>query len=445
MIPGAEAPADSKGKVSDMATTHNSHSERVTQIQRALSDARLAGWLFYDFRKSDPLAYRILKLDRNNFTTRRWFYYIPAAGEPIKILHRIEHDALDLLPGRSLIYMRWQQLQAHLREALNGRVDELTHNDSSSSNSSGDNGRPPTRVAMQYSPNNDIPYVSRVDAGTIELVRSMNVEPVTSADLVQIFEAVWSAEQKGTHDTAADLIHRIILESFAEIGRRIRSDEAITEYYIQQFIMRRFEEEGMTSDGAPPIVAVNANSAMPHYVPNSSLHAPIKRGDFVLLDVWAKLKQPGAVYADQTWTGYVGESVPEEHERIFRIVSNARDAAVEFLREQVRAGKTIRGAEVDDVSRGVIERAGYGDQFTTRTGHSIGEEVHGNGANIDNMETPDARHIIPRTCFSIEPGIYQENLFGVRSEIDVYVGDGEIEVTGQPIQTEVVAILKNNF
>jgi len=422
-----------------MATTQNSPHERVKEIQRALSEAGLAGWLFYDFRKSDPLAYRILKLDQQSFASRRWFYYIPAEGEPVKIVHRIEHDKLDTLPGRRLIYMRWQQLQAYLREALNGPINEPGQK-----SVDGHDGETRARVAMQYSPNNDIPYVSRVDAGTIELVRSMNVSPVTSADLVQIFEAVWSSEQKSTHDAAADNIHRIILEAFAEIGRLIRSQEAVTEYDIQQFIMRRFEEEEMTSDGAPPIVAVNANSAMPHYIPSNFIHSPIKRGDFVLLDVWAKLKKQGAVYADQTWTGYVGESVPEEHERIFRIVSNARDAAVEFLREQVRAGKTIRGAEVDDVSRGVIERAGYGEQFTTRTGHSIGEEVHGNGANIDNLETPDARHIIPSTCFSIEPGIYQDNLFGVRSEIDVYVGDGEIEVTGQPIQTEVVPILKNN-
>lgn len=421
-----------------MATTQNSPHERVREIQRALADAQLAGWLFYDFRKSDPLAYRILKLDQQSFASRRWFYYVPAAGEPVKIVHRIEHDKLDTLPGRRLIYMRWQQLQAHLREALNGPINEQGRN------GSGNDGEKRASVAMQYSPNNDIPYISRVDAGTIELVRSMNVEPVTSADLVQIFEAVWSTEQKSTHDAAADNIHRIILESFAEIGRRIRSEELVTEYDIQRFIMKRFEEEEMTSDGAPPIVAVNANSAMPHYIPSSSLHSPIKRGDFVLLDVWAKLKKHGAVYADQTWTGYVGESVPEEHERIFRIVSNARDAAVEFLREQVGAGRAIRGAEVDDVSRGVIERAGYGEQFTTRTGHSIGEEVHGNGANIDNMETPDARHIMPGTCFSIEPGIYQDNLFGVRSEIDVYVGDGEVEVTGQPIQTEVVPILKND-
>jgi Xaa-Pro aminopeptidase len=413
----------------------SSQAERVREIQRALQEANLDGWLFYDFRKSDPLAYRILLLDPNAFASRRWAYYIPAEGEPVKIVHRIEQEKLDELPGRQLVYQRWQQLHAHLREALGL---------SKGAEASGNGSAPPLRVAMQYSPNNNIPYISRVDAGTVELVRSFGVEPQTSADLVQIFEAVWTPEQKETHDRAADNIHRIILEAFAEIGRRISNDEPTTEYDIQQFMVRRFEEEEMTSDDDPPIVAVNSNSAMPHYVPSDARHSPIKRGDFVLLDVWAKLKRPGAVYADQTWTGYVGESVPEEHARIFEIVSRARDSAVEFLREQIGAGNYVRGAEVDDVSRRVIENAGYGAQFTTRTGHSIGEEVHGNGANIDNMETPDARRIIPRTCFSIEPGIYQENLFGLRSEIDVYVGDGEVEVTGQPVQTEIVPILREN-
>jgi Xaa-Pro aminopeptidase len=412
-------------------TTLSSQPERVREIQRALLEAGIDGWLFYDFRKSDPLAYRILLLDRDAFASRRWAYYIPARGEPTKIVHRIEQEKLEGLPGRQLVYQRWQQLHAHLRDAMgiNGEGSK-------------DGDAPSLKVAMQYSPNNNIPYVSRVDAGTVELVRSFGVEPVTSADLVQIFEAVWTPEQKESHDRAADNIHNIILEAFDEIGRRIRAGEPTTEYDIQQFMVRRFEEEDMTSDNDPPIVAVNANSAMPHYVPNSERNSPIGRGDFVLLDVWAKMKKPASVYADQTWTGFVGETVPPEHARIFDIVSRARDSAVEFLQEQIGAGNYVRGAEVDDVSRGVIESAGYGENFTTRTGHSIGEEVHGNGANIDNMETPDARRIIPRTCFSIEPGIYQENLFGLRSEIDVYVGDGQVEVTGQPIQREIVPILR---
>jgi Xaa-Pro aminopeptidase len=250
-----------------MTTTDNNApraAARIADIQRALKDAALDGWLFYDFRKSDPLAYRILLLDREAFASRRWAYYVPATGEPTKIVHRIEQEKLDDLPGRQLVYQRWQELHAHLRDAL-GLANSVEENGG---------GARALRVAMQYSPNNNIPYISRVDAGTVELVRSFGAEPVTSADLVQIFEAVWTPEQKGTHDRAADNIHNIILEAFAEIARRIRAGEPTTEYDIQQFMVRRFEETGMTSDDDPPIVAVNANSAMPHYVPNGSRHSP---------------------------------------------------------------------------------------------------------------------------------------------------------------------------
>ena len=411
-----------------MATTDDgaaaASAERVADIQRALRDAGLDGWLFYDFRQSDPLAYRILKLDPKQFSTRRWFYFVPAEGEPTRINHAIEQGKLDLLPGRRLIYSGWTRLHEHLRDVLAAA-----------------DGRAP-RVAMQYSPENSIPYISRVDAGTVELVRSLGAEPVTSADLVQLFEAVWTDEQYRSHVRAADNIHNIIQEAFAEVGRRIRAGEPVTEYDIQQFMVRRFEQEGMTCNDDHPIVSVNANAASPHYQPSATRFSPVRRGDFLLLDVWAKMKTPGAVYADQTWTGFVGSEPSAEHVKIFRLVRDARDAAVEFVRDAVRAGREIRGAEVDDVSRGVIERAGYGEYFTHRTGHSIGEEVHGNGAHIDNLETRDSRRIIPRTCFSIEPGVYLEGRFGVRSEINVYVGDRDIEVTGQPVQTEVVAILK---
>jgi Xaa-Pro aminopeptidase len=403
-------------------TSDGANAARVGEIQKALREANLDGWLFYDFRQSDPLAYRILKLDQNQFSTRRWFYFVPAEGEPTRINHAIEQGKLDLLPGRKLVYSSWPRLHELLRDALSTA------------------GGP--RVAMQYSPAGDIPYVSRVDAGTIELVRSLGAEPVTSADLVQLFEAVWTEEQYRSHVTAADNIHNIIQEAFAEVGRKIRAGEPVTEYEIQQFMVRRFEETGMTCDGDHPIVSVNANAASPHYQPSASKFSPIRRGDFLLLDVWAKLKEPGAVYADQTWTGFVGDDPSDEHVKVFTVVRDARDAAIEFVRESVAAGREIKGAEVDDVSRGVIERAGYGEYFTHRTGHSIGEEVHGNGAHIDNLETRDSRRIIPRTCFSIEPGIYLPGNFGVRSEIDLYVGDGQIEVTGQPIQTELVMVLK---
>jgi Xaa-Pro dipeptidase len=401
---------------------------RVAAIQAALREANLDGWLFYDFRKSDPLAYRILQLHLHNITSRRWCYYVPASGEPVKIVHAIEREKLDTLPGRKIVYLPWQQLHAAVREALTGKAE-------------GNGGSTGRHVAMQYSPENAIPYLSRVDAGMIELVRSFGVEPVTSADLVQMFEAVWTPEQKRTHDVAANNIHQIIQDAFAEVARRIRNDEPTTEYDIQQFMVRRYEEENMTCDGDHPIVSVNANSAIPHYGPTAEMHTPVKRGDFILFDVWAKLKEPEAVYADQTWTGYIGEAVPAENERIFQIVRAARDAGIEFVHEAVREGRSIRGGEVDDVVRNVIIRAGYGGQFIHRTGHSIGEEVHGNGANIDNLETRDSRRLIPRTCFSIEPGIYLEGNFGVRSEVDMYIGDGVAEVTGQPIQTTVVPIL----
>jgi Xaa-Pro aminopeptidase len=401
---------------------------RVAEIQAALREANLDGWLFYDFRRSDLLAYRKLKIPEGGVTTRRWFYYIPVVGDPVKVVHSIERSRLDSLPGRKIVYRSWEELRAAVRDALasgglrSKRV--ILRN-----------------IAMQYSPNNDIPYVARVDAGTIELVRSMQgISVVTSADLVQQFEATLTLEQLATHREAAAKLHRIIMDAFAEIARRVRANEPTTEYDIQQFINRRLDEEGMTSGG--PNVSAGANTANPHYQPSKESSAAIRRGDFVLFDVSEKLKRPGAIVADQTWTGYVGESVPEEYVKVFRIVREARDSATEFVRSSFREGRVIRGAQVDDVSRGVIKRAGFGEQFTHRTGHSIGEEGHGNGANIDNFETRDSRRVIARTCFSIEPGIYLEGRFGIRSEINVYVSDKDIEVTAQPIQTEIVAILK---
>src|SRR3954466_4023774 len=393
-------------------------AERVVEIQKALQAAKLDGWLFYDFRGSDPLAARILKLGEHASGSRSWFYYIPKSGEPMKIVHSIERGKLDALAGKALVYRGWEEQHRHLRETLSKKK----------------------RIAMQYSPNNDIPYISRVDAGTLELIRSFGVKVGPSAGLVKQFEAVLPPEQKQSHVEGSDKLHRVLMEAFAEIGRNIRADKPVTEYDIQQFIARRLDEEGMTREDG--IVAVNANAANPHYFPTKEAATPIKRGDFVLLDIVSKLRKPGAICTDQTWTGFVGDTVPEEHVRIFNIVREARDAATEFVRKNVREGKRIHGAEVDDVSRGVIKKAGYGEQFTHRTGHSLGEECHGNGVNIDNFETRDSRYITAGVLFSIEPGIYLEGKFGVRSEIDVYVGDKDIDVTGQPIQTEIVPILK---
>src|SRR5215210_1582037 len=327
-------------------------TKRVAEIQAALREANLDGWLFYDFRRSDPLAYRILKLPTGGVTTRRWFYYVPVVGEPVRVVHSIERYRLDALPGRKIIYASWEQLHAGVRDALA---------------SGGLKSRRVVlrKVAMQYSPMGDIPYVARVDAGTVELVRSMpGVSVVTSADLVQQFEATLTPEQLDTHREAADKLHKVIMEGFSEVARRIRAGETPTEYDIQQFIARRLAEEGMTSGGGD--VSVGANTANPHYFPTAERSAPIRRGDFVLFDISEKLKKPGSIVADQTWVGYVGESVPDEYVKVFQIVKEARDSATAFVRAAVRDGKVIRAAQVDDVSRGIIRQAGYGEQFTHR-------------------------------------------------------------------------------
>jgi Xaa-Pro aminopeptidase len=293
---------------------------------------------------------------------------------------------------------------------------------------------------MQYSPDCGIPYLSRVDAGTIELIRSFGVEVVSSADLVQKFESAWNDDQLAMHDEAACGLYESVSAAFAEIGGRVRSDVATSEYEIQQFILGCFADRGLITRD-PPIVAVNANSAMPHYEPTHDHHSPIGEGDFVLIDLWAKLNRPNSVYADITWTGFVGSEAPEAISRVFNVVRDARDAATQFVKESFASGRTIYGWEVDDACRKVVIENGFGDYFIHRTGHNIHTEVHGNGANIDNLETRDGRALIPRTCFSIEPGIYLEGRFGVRSEIDVYVGDREARVTGGAPQTEIVTVL----
>lgn len=406
-----------------LISAQTAQQARVAEIQAALQKANLDGWLFYDFRGSDILIPRILKLERSASGSRRWYYYVPASGEPTKIVHAIEPEKLDALPGKKLIYREWQLINSNLNQAiLAGRKSAAK-----------------PRVAMEYSPNNDIPYIARVDAGTIEMVRSLGVDVVTSADLVQQFEAVWSPEQLQMHTEAAIKQQKIILEAFAEIKRRISENIPTTEIDVQQFMTKRFAAEGLNPE--PMIVAVNANAASPHYFPTKDRNSPIERGDLVLIDTVTKVKKPKAPATDLTWVGYVGETVPDEYVKIWNIVRDARDAAYNFVKQSFQAGKTIRGAEVDDVARGVIRKAGYADQFLHRTGHSIGEEGHGNGANIDNLETRDTRTLIPGTAFSIEPGIYLEGKFGIRSEIDVYVTDNDAVITA-PHQADIVAIMK---
>jgi len=394
----------------------------IEAIQQALKDADLDGWLFYSFRGSDPIAANILSMPtEGHMATRRWFYLVPRSGEPTRILHSIERDVLDHLPGKKIIYLPWQQLHGILKGELTGLTDKRV-----------------PRLAMQYSPDAAIPYLSRVDAGTIELIRSFGIDIVTSADLVQRFEAAWNDEQLSMHEEAARGLYASVHEAFAEIGRRMKSDTPTNEYDIQQFIMSRFAERGMITKD-PPIVAVNGNSAAPHYGPTREHNSSIKKGDFVLIDLWAKLDKPNAVYADITWTSFVGDP-PEEVVKVFNVVRDARDAATEFVKESFSSGRKTFGWEVDDVCRAVIQKAGYGDYFIHRTGHNIHTEVHGNGANIDNLETKDERVLIPRTCFSIEPGIYLEGKFGVRSEIDVYVDEKGARVTGGEVQKDLVLI-----
>lgn len=391
--------------------------QRVNEIQQALRETDIDGWLFYDFRGSDPLAYRILQLDPTLHVTRRWYYWIPAQGTPVKLLHRIEPHVLDPLPGQADCYVSWEQQRQILARLLAGSP----------------------RVAMQYSPLNAVPYVSRVDAGTIELIRSYGAEVVSSADLIQIFEARWTDRQLESHQFAAAALRRIVDETFSHVHKAIAQGRSLTEYDVQQFILARIGDAGMTTSSAP-IAAINAHSADPHYGPTKAGSADVTRDSLLLIDLWAKRAETGAVYADITWTGYVGQTVPAKQRAIFDLVRQGRDAALNFTKTETAAGRRPFGWEVDQACRQVIQQGGYGDQFVHRTGHSIGEEVHGNGANIDSLETQDTRRLMPRTCFSIEPGIYLPGEFGIRSELDVYLADREALVFGLPLQSEIVSI-----
>ena len=392
---------------------------RVLEIQRALREQEgLEGWLFYDFRGSDPLGYRVLLLDPTMHVTRRWYYWIPAEGTPQKLVHRIEPHVLDALPGHSHAYVSWDQQRQLLERLLSGS----------------------RRIAMQYSPMNAVPYVSRVDAGTMELVRSFGVEVVSSGDLIQLFEARWTDRQLESHQYAASALRRIVDEAFGHVGEILSKGLNLTEYGLQQFILSRIREAGMITS-SPPIAAVNAHSADPHYAPPAAGSATITRDDLVLIDLWAKQPAAGSVYADITWTAYAGSTVPEKHRTVFSIVRQGRDAALNFVRTQMLAGQRPFGYEVDSACRLVIQAAGYGAQFVHRTGHSIGEEVHGNGANIDGLETQDTRRLMPQTCFSIEPGIYLPGEFGIRSELDVFLTERDALVFGLPLQSDLSALL----
>ena len=386
-------------------------------IQHALRDRAMGGWLLCDFRHRDPLAYRVLGLETGKLTTRRWFYFIPAKGEPRKLVHTVEKGKLDSLPGSKHVFLSWEQLHSSLKKMLGS----------------------PKRIAMQYSPKNNIPYVSLVDAGIIELVRSFGHKIVSSADLVQLFEALISEEGYRLHKEAGVIVDRIRGEAFEQIRHAMVTGNGMTEYDLQQFIMRRFGENGLVTDD-PPIVGTNDHPADPHFESTPQNARPFRLGDTVLIDLWAKKNTQGAVYYDITWVGYIGHEPPKKYVEIFDVVRRARNAAIEFVQDRFTKGQACYGWQVDDACRGVVTKAGYGKYFLHRTGHSIGEEVHGNGVNIDNLETKDEREVLPGSCFSVEPGIYFEGEMAVRTEIDMFIRhDGVPEVTGE-IQEKLVKI-----
>jgi Xaa-Pro dipeptidase len=387
----------------------------LEEMQGDLRAAKLDGWLFYDFRGRDPIAQRILKLPES-MRTRRWFYFVPAKGMPRKLVHKIEAESLTAVPGETLYYAAQDELRKNLVKIL-GRAKN---------------------VAMQYSPKNAIPYVAMVDAGTVELVRSAGVKVMSSADLVQKYEACWTAQQLESHLAAGVAIDRIVRDAFQQAAKSVREKSVLTEYDLKEWILKEFDAAGLITEEGPDI-AVGRHASDPHYGPLPGKSSPIREGDLLLLDVWGKTKVPGSVYYDVTWIGFLGAKVPDRYAKVFGVVRDARDKAVELIRSSIAAGKPLQGWQVDKAARRVVEKAGYGKYFFHRTGHSIGEKVHGNGVNMDGLETHDVRHLIPGTCNSIEPGIYLPE-FGIRSEVNVYVGEREARVTGA-IQKEALALL----
>jgi Xaa-Pro aminopeptidase len=386
----------------------------LSAIQAALRERNIDAWLFYDHHHRDPIAYRVLGLPAGLMVTRRWFYLIPAQGDPVKLVHKIEAGHLDSVPGSKRQYAGWQELFDQLKAMLASYRD----------------------VAMQYSPNNSVFTISLVDGGTVELLRGLGKNVVSSADLVAQFEATWSEEQIQSHFAARDAIDSITAAAFKEIGRRVRNGGA-KEHEIQQWFVEAFRRENLVTDD-PPIVAVNANAGNPHYEPRADHPVAIREGDLVLLDVWGKKNTPAAVYYDITWVGFVGAPPSGQMHEVFAIVRDARDAGVKAVTDAINSGRRIAGWEVDRATRGHIQQAGYGDYFIHRTGHSIGTDVHANGANMDDLEIHDERQILPNSCFSIEPGIYLPE-FGIRSEVNVLVRAKSAEVTGK-IQREIVTI-----
>ena len=385
----------------------------LAAVQRALRDDGLDGWLLYDFHGSNPIARRVAGFDAGaKITTRRWYYLIPADGPPRGLVHAIEADRLDHLPGSKTRYAAHDTLDAGLRELLASCAT----------------------VAMEYSPRCAIPYVSRVDAGTIDAVRALGVDVRSSGDLIQRFEAVWDADALASHHAAAAALHAIKERAFDLVSRHLRDGRPLTELDVQEAMAGWFDEEGLVSDSRP-VVAAQENAGDPHYLPTPARHRRIGAGEVLLLDLWGKKATPGAVYADITWMGYTGAAVPARYADAFRVIRDGRDAAVDLVQRAVEDGRELRGWEVDRTVRDRVDAAGLGHRFVHRTGHNLGQEVHGNGAHLDDFETHDERRLLPGTGVTIEPGVYFED-FGLRTEINLYVGSETATVTG-PRQEEI--------
>lgn len=392
---------------------------KLEEMQKALREAGHDGWLFYDHHHRDPIGERILGIDSKAHITRRWYYFVPADGEPRKLVHRIEQGRLDALPGSKGVYSSWQELAAGLKAMLSDS----------------------RRIAMQYSPNNAIMYVSMVDAGTVEFLRSLRKEIVSSADLVAQFEAVLTEDQMVSHAAAQRALDAILAEGWLEIGRRLRpangGQGGVSEFEMVLWLREAMHSAGLVWENGPN-VSVNQNTSDSHYEPTADRSSPIHEGDFVLIDIWGRLDHPGTIFYDITWTGVVGREPSEREQQVFTAVRDARDAAIAAVRDAFTQHRVIHGYEADDAARKVIRDAGFGAYFTHRTGHNIAHELHGPGAHLDNLETHDERTLLPCTCFSVEPGIYLPE-FGIRSEVNMLTAPGEAWVTGR-MQTELVRI-----
>jgi Xaa-Pro aminopeptidase len=387
--------------------------ETLERVQEELRDAGLEGWLLWNFKGASPIASGLLGLPA---MSRRWFVLLPARGEPVALTHRIEQQPWEGWIGEKRVYLAWQELERQLGEMLAGY----------------------SRLAMDYSPSDAVPYVDRTPAGVLELVRAAGVEVVPSEDLVTAFYARGSESGRESHLRAAGVLKETALAAFDRIGELLRAGRTPTEWEIRGWVRGELERRGLAVD-ADAIVGVNANAANPHYAPTAEHRAPIARGDVVLIDLWGK-EDEGAVYADQTWMAYVGAEVPERVRTIWEAVRDARDAAVERVRSAWSAGEPIAGWQLDDAARDVLRERGWAEHFIHRTGHSIDVELHGSGPNLDNLETRDTRRLIPGVGFSVEPGVYLAGDLGFRTEIDVYMGPDGPEVTTPEPQHEIYRI-----